>query len=76
MYQVFINYINHVKDDYSTYRKEDLISELKRLVEENNRLKEKYDFLEFEFSQLKKLVFGTRSERFISSSPPDQLSLA
>ncbi|KAK3874564.1 hypothetical protein Pcinc_020493 [Petrolisthes cinctipes] len=41
-----------------------------------NKLKEEAEYLKFEIAQLKKLIFGSKSEKFKSSEvPPEQLNL-
>ena len=45
------------------------------LVAENQAQKEQIAYLKHELAQLKKLIFGTKSEKYISKSDIDQLSL-
>jgi len=44
-------------------------------LEEYQRLQQDYLLLKHQFEQLRRLIFGTKSERFVSDSPPGQLSL-
>ena len=44
------------------------------LLAENIRLKATNEFLQFELDKLKRLIFGSKSERFVPSDP-GQLSL-
>ncbi len=46
------------------------------LQEQNQKLSNEVERLKEELAQLKRLIFGAKSERFIPQSPPEQLSLA
>lgn len=54
---------------------EDLRRRLRASEDQLGLYQEKLAGLEHELSQLKRLVFGTRSERFVPESRPDQLPL-
>ena len=43
--------------------------------EKYDELKEAYDGLKYELDQLKRLIFGSKSERYNSSDLPGQLTL-
>ena len=45
------------------------------LLSENKQLKELNNSLQFQLNELKKLIFGSKSERFISTDIPNQLNL-
>lgn len=44
-------------------------------IEEYQRLQQDYLLLKHQFEQLKRMIFGTKSERFVPDSLPGQLSL-
>ena len=44
-------------------------------IEKHKELEAKYEMLPFQLEQLKRLVYGTKSERFISEHSPEQLQL-
>jgi hypothetical protein len=56
------------KDVYAEFSREDFISEL---VNKEERIAS----LEFQLAELKRLVFGSKHERFAPASTPEQLSL-
>ena len=54
--------------DYSTISLQDLIP----LLEEKDR---RIQYLEYELAQLKRAIFGSKSERFVPSSSPEQMQM-
>jgi transposase len=54
----------------NTLTKEELIDKVISLEKETVRIIE----LEYQLAELKRLIFGTKSERFVSEVPPNQLS--
>lgn len=55
--------------------KEELIAENIELRKLNSELQSKYLSFEQELAALKRLIFGSKSERFVPSAPDEQLSL-
>jgi len=53
----------------------DLLLENRLLKEELNQSKSKISHLQFQLDELKRLIFGAKSERYISNIHPSQLSL-
>ena len=45
------------------------------LIAQNVALSQQVSQLKFELEQLKRVVFGSKSERFVPSPPAEQLSL-
>jgi len=64
-----------VQNSYQERGKEELISIIQELEVSQEKLHSKYDHLWVEYDQLKRLVFGTKSERFVSQTDPAQLKL-
>ena len=69
-------------DAYKKLSKEELIKELiaERKVHEqisssHNSLQKDFQKLQFELDQLKRMIFGSKSERFVGNENPAQLSL-
>ena len=51
------------------------IGKYKALEAQNQALVEQLESFKFQLDQLKRLVFGAKSERYIPDSPEEQLSL-
>jgi transposase len=63
--------VNH----YENYTKEDFIGELTTLKKDNEKLTEiagKYYLLEAELAKLKRMIFGSKSERFVPANEAQQ----
>ena len=52
-----------------------LLQEIKILLEEKNTLEQKLNAVSHELNQLKKLIFNSKSERFVPAGSPEQLEL-
>jgi len=52
---------------------EETLVHMEALSQENKELKQKYEQLQFEIDQLKKLIFGSRREKFVSSESSEVL---
>ena len=69
-------------DLYQNYTQEQLIDLLKNqvisatnLTSENLNLESKINKLQFELAQLRRMIFGSKSERFIASQNQEQLTI-
>lgn len=60
---------------WETLSKEQLIEQNVVLSQENSQLKTELEKFKFELAQLKRLIYGSKSERFVPSQPCEQLSL-
>ena len=55
--------------------KESILKEKESILQKFQALLEKFSSMKFELSQLKRLVYGSKRERFISNEENDQMSL-
>ena len=60
---------------WETYSKQELIEQTTKLTKENSQLKSDLEKFKFELDQLKRLIFGSKSERFVPEQSAEQLSL-
>lgn len=60
---------------WETLTKAQLIDQAIALSRENSHLRSELEKFKFELAQLKRLIFGSKSERFVPSQPSEQLSL-
>lgn len=71
-----------MKLNYNSCSREELVEALKaqeeinkKQAEENQRQQRKIEQLEFDLTQLKRLVYGRKSERFVPDVPPEQMRM-
>jgi transposase len=64
-----------VSDHYARYTSSQFIDELVALRTENHTLQSNLNLLQAELAQLKRMVFGSRSERFVPAHPDQQVLL-
>lgn len=64
-----------VKPIFENSSREELIAQVRELSEVKKELTGKVDSLQAELAQLKRLIFGSRSERFTAHEVPEQLQL-
>lgn len=64
-----------MRDEYEKLSREQLIEENVVLKADNLAFKSELDLLKSELTQLKRMIFGSKSERFIGNENPSQLSL-
>ena len=55
--------------------KKELLEQINRLEKKNSEIQISHDNLQFQLDQLRRLVFGTKRERFIASANPFQQTL-
>ena len=69
-------------DLFDNYSKEDLLKLLKsqtkevsKLESENTKLDQENSYLKFQIEQFKRVMYGSKKERFIASENPEQLAI-
>lgn len=62
-------------DLYENLSKSELLSLLKNQASDNAKLEQEVSYLKFQIAQFKRAFFGSKSERFISNSNAEQLTL-
>ena len=55
--------------------KENIASKAAELETEKSQLESKVNYLNFQLEQLRRMIFGSKSERFIAANNPEQLQL-
>jgi transposase len=64
-----------IEKDHLTKEKEHLIQEKESLLKKIQDILEKFSSVKFELSQMKRLIFGSKRERFVSGGKDGQMSL-
>ncbi|NQY67136.1 MAG: transposase [Flavobacteriales bacterium] len=72
---VFLQYIYFMDSSLEHLSKEELIDQYEQLQTSKDQLQSDKDHLQYHYDQLRRLVFGTKRERFIKANNPHQQSL-